>query len=49
MDGRRCGGFDMTLVEFYSILLTQDPSSTWSLEGYKRHNLSGKHGPLNLS
>ncbi|KAG6590663.1 uncharacterized protein IUM83_15429 [Phytophthora cinnamomi] len=34
--------FDMTKVEFYSILLTHEFGASWKLEGYKRHALSGK-------
>ncbi|ETO78222.1 hypothetical protein F444_06729 [Phytophthora nicotianae P1976] len=29
--------FDMTNVEFYSILLMHDFGASWKLEGYKRH------------
>lgn len=32
----------MSKVEFYSILLTQEPSSSWELEGYKSYDLSGR-------
>ncbi|KAL4160002.1 hypothetical protein PRNP1_000574 [Phytophthora ramorum] len=32
--------FDMTKVEFYSILLAHDVGTNWKLEGYKRHSLS---------
>ncbi|KAL3668116.1 hypothetical protein V7S43_006979 [Phytophthora oleae] len=32
--------FDMTKVEFYSILLTHEVGTSWKLEGYKRHALS---------
>ncbi|KAG3119330.1 hypothetical protein PI124_g2812 [Phytophthora idaei] len=32
--------FDMSKVEFYSILLTHDFGASWKLEGYKRHSLS---------
>ncbi|ETI49500.1 hypothetical protein F441_06665 [Phytophthora nicotianae CJ01A1] len=32
--------FDMTNVEFYSILLMHDFGASWKLEGYKRHSLS---------
>ncbi|KAF1787486.1 hypothetical protein GQ600_24522 [Phytophthora cactorum] len=34
--------FDMSKVEFYSILLTHDFGASWKLEGYKRHSLSGR-------
>ncbi|POM73613.1 Hypothetical protein PHPALM_9524 [Phytophthora palmivora] len=32
--------FDMSKVEFYSILLAHDFGANWKLEGYKRHPLS---------
>ncbi|KAG7396168.1 hypothetical protein PHYBOEH_002665 [Phytophthora boehmeriae] len=32
--------FNMTKVEFYSILLTEEAASSWKLEGYQRHTLS---------
>ncbi|RLN66784.1 hypothetical protein BBJ29_000010 [Phytophthora kernoviae] len=32
--------FEMTKVEFYSILLTHETTSSWKLEGYQRHSLS---------
>eukprot|EP00644_Phytophthora_capsici_P004211 jgi/Phyca11/110008/e_gw1.17.399.1 len=32
--------FDMTKVEFYSIVLSHELGMSWKLEGYKRHELS---------